>query len=36
VTLRGRHTGRTYAVGQELTVRVDRVDLEEREIVFGL
>jgi ribonuclease R len=36
MTLRGRHTGRTYTVGQELTVRVDRVDLEEREIIFGL
>jgi ribonuclease R len=36
MTLRGRHTGRSYAIGQELTVRVDRVDLDEREIIFGL
>lgn len=36
LTLRGRHTGRTFRLGQELTVRVDRVDLEEREIWLGL
>jgi ribonuclease R len=35
MTLRGRHTGRTFALGQALRVRVDRVDIEEREIAFG-
>lgn len=34
--LYGRHTSRSFKIGQELTVRVDRVDLEEREIIFGL
>jgi len=34
--LYGRKTGRSFRIGQELTVRVDRVDLEEREIAFGL
>jgi ribonuclease R len=34
--LYGRHTGRSYKIGQEVTVRVDRVDLEEREIIFGI
>jgi ribonuclease R len=34
--LYGRHTGRSFRIGQEITVRVDKVDLEEREIVFGL
>jgi hypothetical protein len=32
----GRHTGRTFAIGQELKLRVDRVDMEEREILFGV
>jgi ribonuclease R len=35
LTLRGRHTGRAFRIGQELRVRVDRVDMDEREIVFG-
>lgn len=34
--LYGRHTNRSFKIGQELTVRVDKVDLEEREIIFGL
>lgn len=32
----GRHTTRSFRIGQDITVRVDKVDLEEREIVFGL
>jgi ribonuclease R len=36
LTLRGRHTGKSFKIGQKLTVRLDRVNLEEREIVFGL
>lgn len=35
LTLRGRHTARTFRIGQELRVRVDRVDMDEREIVLG-
>jgi ribonuclease R len=34
--LYGRHTNRSFKIGQELTVRVDKVDLDEREIIFGL
>jgi len=34
--LYGRHTNRSFSIGQELTARIDRVDLEEREIIFGL
>jgi ribonuclease R len=32
----GRHTRRAYRIGQEIKVMVDRVDLDEREIVFSL
>ncbi len=34
--LHGRHTNRSFRIGQDVTVRVDKVDLEEREILFGL
>jgi len=34
--LYGRRTSRSFKIGQELSVRVDRVDLDEREIIFGL
>ena len=33
--LHGRHTHRSFRIGQELRLRVDRVDREEREIIFG-
>jgi ribonuclease R len=36
MALRGRHTGKTYGLGHKLNVRVDRVDMEEREIVLGI
>jgi ribonuclease R len=36
LTLKGRHTGKTFKIGQKLAVRLDRVDLEEREMMFGL
>lgn len=32
----GRRKKRTFTIGQELNVRIDRVDTEEREITFGL
>ncbi len=32
----GRHTRRAYRIGQEIKVMVDRVALDEREIVFSL
>jgi len=34
--LSGRHSNRSFRLGQELRLRVDRVDMEEREIIFGL
>ncbi len=36
MTLYGRHKKRTFRVGQQLGLRLDRVDMEEREIIFGL
>ena len=36
VVLRGRHTKRAFSFGQQLTVRVDRVDIEERRVIFGI
>jgi len=36
VSLSGRNTGRTFRIGDELTVRVDKVDMEEREILLGI
>jgi ribonuclease R len=36
MTLYGRHKKRTFKIGQELRLRLDRVDMEEREVVFGL
>jgi exoribonuclease R len=32
----GRHTKKSFKIGQEVKLRVDRVDMEEREIIFGL
>lgn len=34
--LRGKNTGRTFQLGQELVVRVDRVDIEERRMELGI
>lgn len=34
--LAGRHTRRSFRIGQELRVRLDKVDMEEREILFGM
>lgn len=36
VSLSGRHTRKTFRIGDELRVTVDRVDMDEREILFGL
>jgi ribonuclease R len=35
MSLYGRHTKRSYRIGQELTLRLDRVDMEERELLFS-
>lgn len=32
----GRHTRRSFSIGKELRVRVDRVDMEEREIILDI
>ncbi|MDH4233160.1 MAG: ribonuclease R, partial [Nitrospirota bacterium] len=34
--LSGRHSNRSFRLGQELRLRIDRVDMEEREIIFGV
>jgi len=34
--LHGRHTNRSFRIGQELRLRLDKVDMEEREIIFGM
>lgn len=36
ISLAGRNTGKTFRIGDELKVRIDKVDMEEREILFGL
>lgn len=36
MSLHGIHRKKTYTIGEELTVRIDKVDMEEREIVLGL
>lgn len=32
----GRHTKRSFTIGKELKVRIDRVDMEEREIILDI
>ncbi len=36
LSLVGRHTKRTLAIGKELKVRIDKVDMEEREIIVDV
>jgi ribonuclease R len=36
LSLAGRNTGRRFGIGSAVRVRVDRVDMEEREILLGL
>ncbi|HMK50683.1 MAG TPA: ribonuclease R [Thermodesulfovibrionales bacterium] len=36
LTLVGRHTKRIFAIGKELKVRIDRVDMEEREVIVDI
>ena len=36
VSLKGRRKKKTYSIGDSIIVRVERVDLEDREIIFGL
>jgi len=36
LSLYGLHSKKKFSIGKELKVRIDRVDLEEREIVFGI
>jgi ribonuclease R len=35
-TLSGRRTGRRFRIGDDIAVRVDRVDMDEREVVLGI
>ena len=34
--LKGRRSKKAFTLGDDITVKVDRVDIEEREITFGL
>ncbi|MCE5194327.1 MAG: ribonuclease R [Nitrospiraceae bacterium] len=36
MTFNGKNTKRSYTIGKEINVRIDKVDIEEREIVFGI
>ena len=36
LSLVGRNTGRRFGIGNEIRVRIDNVDMEEREIFLGL
>jgi ribonuclease R len=36
MSLVGRHTRRSFTVGKELRVRIDRVDMEERELILDI
>jgi len=36
MSLHGKNTKRSFAIGKELTVRIDKVDMEERTIVMGI
>jgi len=36
MSLVGRHTRRSFTIGRELKVRLDRVDMEEREIILDI
>jgi ribonuclease R len=36
MSLYGTHGKKRFSLGKELTVRIDRVDLEEREIILGI
>jgi ribonuclease R len=36
LSLSGRNTGKSYTLGKDVKLRVDKVDREEREILFGL
>jgi ribonuclease R len=36
LSLHGVHRKKRFTIGKELKVRIDRVDMEEREIVLGI
>jgi ribonuclease R len=36
ISLSGRNTGRSFKIGDTVKVRVDNIDMEEREILFGI
>ncbi|MGE5894134.1 MAG: ribonuclease R [bacterium] len=36
LSLFGKNTKKQYRIGKDLTVRVDKVDMQEREILFGI
>lgn len=36
ISLIGKNRGRRFSIADELTVRIDRVDMDEREVILGL
>lgn len=36
MTLSGRHAKRSFKIGQDVRVKVERIDMEGREVIFGL
>lgn len=36
MSLVGRHTRRSFGIGRELRVRIDKIDMEEREILLDI
>ena len=36
MSLVGKHTKRSFTIGEKVKVRIDRVDMEEREIIVGI
>ena len=36
LSLSGRHTGKTFRIGDFIRARIDRVDLQDKEIILGL
>jgi DNA-directed RNA polymerase subunit E'/Rpb7 len=36
MSLVGKHTKRSFTIGEKVKVRIDSVDMEEREIIVGI
>jgi len=36
MSLVGRHTRRSFTIGKEVKVKIDKVDMEEREVIMDI